>query len=230
LLALMVVGGELVRRAFDQASPPRVWTGPSTVREGAASHGSMNPADWITNDDYPPEALRHNEQGTVTIRWSIHLPAGCAIAKSWKAVGMRAWTPLPVARLPGTAVIRRLRPMRRYDSQRAGSYGKFPKMDRPRVRQLDRSILPPHETKTPQSRSPSLSGMMAGSNRAASSESRRHPGAIPALRPRRACGWDRGSSLTASRSRQSFIGGGRRRRHSNRCDGRMRMDDGPHLQ
>ncbi|WP_294212183.1 energy transducer TonB [uncultured Sphingomonas sp.] len=71
LLALMVVGGELVRRAFDQASPPRVWTAPSTVHDGTASRDSMNPADWITNDDYPPEALRHNEQGTVTIRWSI---------------------------------------------------------------------------------------------------------------------------------------------------------------
>lgn len=40
--------------------------GAAQVERPARSAG-----DWITNDDYPVEALRNNWQGRVTIRWTI---------------------------------------------------------------------------------------------------------------------------------------------------------------
>lgn len=33
---------------------------------------SYEPADWITIDDYPPSAIRAEEQGTVKIRWTVN--------------------------------------------------------------------------------------------------------------------------------------------------------------
>lgn len=40
------------------------------VSKAAAARG--NPADWITNDDYPASALRGEEQGTSAIAWEIN--------------------------------------------------------------------------------------------------------------------------------------------------------------
>lgn len=36
-----------------------------------AAQGSTDPAEWITADDYPADALRRNQEGTVTIRWQV---------------------------------------------------------------------------------------------------------------------------------------------------------------
>ena len=46
------------------APPP-----PPHVNQSASAKG--NPADWITNDDYPDSALRGNEEGTSSISWTI---------------------------------------------------------------------------------------------------------------------------------------------------------------
>jgi periplasmic protein TonB len=40
------------------------------VSKAAAAKG--NPADWITNDDYPSDALSAEAQGTTSIRWDIN--------------------------------------------------------------------------------------------------------------------------------------------------------------
>ena len=54
-----------------------------TVSKAAGPKG--NPADWITNDDYPSDALSAEAQGTTKIRWDIS-PAGrvenCTIVAS----------------------------------------------------------------------------------------------------------------------------------------------------
>lgn len=41
-----------------------------TINKAAAASG--NPASWITNDDYPPGALRREESGTTGIAWDIN--------------------------------------------------------------------------------------------------------------------------------------------------------------
>ena len=43
---------------------------PPTVSRAAGPKG--NPADWITNDDYPSDALSAEAQGTTAIRWDIN--------------------------------------------------------------------------------------------------------------------------------------------------------------
>lgn len=49
-------------------SPPA--PAPSVVSKAAGPKG--NPADWITQDDYPPSSLRSNEEGTSVIAWTIN--------------------------------------------------------------------------------------------------------------------------------------------------------------
>jgi len=51
------------------APPPPAPPPPPVVSKAADARG--NPADWITTDDYPPSALRADEEGTVTIGWTI---------------------------------------------------------------------------------------------------------------------------------------------------------------
>ena len=43
---------------------------PPAVSKAAGAKG--NPADWITNDDYPSDALSAEAQGTTSIRWDIN--------------------------------------------------------------------------------------------------------------------------------------------------------------
>lgn len=50
------------------AQPPVIAA--PTVSKAAAAKG--NPADWITNDDYPSDALSAEAQGTTAIRWDIN--------------------------------------------------------------------------------------------------------------------------------------------------------------
>ena len=47
------------------APPP-----PPTVSKAAGARG--NPANWITNDDYPSSAIRDEAEGTVAIAWEIN--------------------------------------------------------------------------------------------------------------------------------------------------------------
>ena len=49
--------------------PPAAPPAP-TVSKAAGARG--NPADWITQDDYPPSALRAEEEGTTAITWTIN--------------------------------------------------------------------------------------------------------------------------------------------------------------
>lgn len=51
-------------------APPAPPPAPPVVNKAAGPKG--NPADWITNDDYPPAAQRAEEQGTTGIRWTIN--------------------------------------------------------------------------------------------------------------------------------------------------------------
>jgi TonB family protein len=46
-------------------TPPKPTVGP------AAAKARSDETQWITSDDYPPEAIRANQQGTVTISWTI---------------------------------------------------------------------------------------------------------------------------------------------------------------
>jgi len=49
------------------APPP-----PPVPQISKAAGAKGNPASWITNDDYPPRALRDEVQGTVGIAWDIN--------------------------------------------------------------------------------------------------------------------------------------------------------------
>lgn len=52
-------------------------------RPAFASKPAGNPASWFSNDDYPAEARRRNEEGRVMIRLKIDphgVPRACAIA------------------------------------------------------------------------------------------------------------------------------------------------------
>jgi protein TonB len=50
--------------------PPPPAPPPPRVSKAAGAKG--NPSDWITTDDYPSSALRADEEGTVTIAWTIN--------------------------------------------------------------------------------------------------------------------------------------------------------------
>ncbi|MCP3736535.1 energy transducer TonB [Sphingomonas sp. RP10(2022)] len=71
LVALMVTAAWFAQRAFDAVEN----AGDTDHQAPPRTSNSMNPADWISQDDYPAEALRNNEQGTVRIAWSV-TPAG----------------------------------------------------------------------------------------------------------------------------------------------------------
>lgn len=70
LIALIVTAGWVVRRAADDfARSPGQLERPRPI-DVSRRQESLNPVDWISADDYPPEALRHHEEGTVRIAWS----------------------------------------------------------------------------------------------------------------------------------------------------------------
>jgi len=57
------------------AAPPAPPTPPAppaapTVSKAAGAKG--NPAEWISQDDYPPSSLRNNEEGVTAIAWTIN--------------------------------------------------------------------------------------------------------------------------------------------------------------
>jgi protein TonB len=51
-------------------APPAPPPPPPAISKAAAAKG--NPASWVTNDDYPPSALRAEEQGSVGISFEIN--------------------------------------------------------------------------------------------------------------------------------------------------------------
>lgn len=51
-------------------APPPAPPAPPTVSKAAGAKG--NPAQWITQDDYPPGALRREESGTTAVSWEIN--------------------------------------------------------------------------------------------------------------------------------------------------------------
>lgn len=56
---------------------------PPTVSRAASAKG--NPADWISNDDYPSDALSAEASGTSSIRWDIGTTGrveNCTVTKS----------------------------------------------------------------------------------------------------------------------------------------------------
>ena len=64
---------------LEEAPPPFAQRGADRVQD------SYNPASWVTNDDYPAEALRNGEQGSVGIEFTV-TPKGrasdCKVAQS----------------------------------------------------------------------------------------------------------------------------------------------------
>ena len=57
--------------------------------------GSKSPGDWITNLDYPPEALRNGESGTVRILLTIDpkgRPRDCKVVVSSRSPLLDATT------------------------------------------------------------------------------------------------------------------------------------------
>ena len=53
-----------------RAAAPAPAPAPPAVSKAAGPKG--NPADWITNDDYPSDALSAEASGTTAIRWDIN--------------------------------------------------------------------------------------------------------------------------------------------------------------
>lgn len=51
-------------------APPAPAPAPPVINRAAAARG--NPSEWITNDDYPPDALNSGAQGTSAISWDIN--------------------------------------------------------------------------------------------------------------------------------------------------------------
>lgn len=58
-----------VRAAAPAPVPVAAPPAPPAISKAAGPKG--NPADWITNDDYPSDALSAEAQGTTAIRWDI---------------------------------------------------------------------------------------------------------------------------------------------------------------
>ncbi|WP_306286170.1 energy transducer TonB, partial [Sphingomonas sp. Ant20] len=47
--------------------------GPASSTDGQQGRGRKgNPATWVSQDDYPPSAIRAGEQGAVAMRWDIN--------------------------------------------------------------------------------------------------------------------------------------------------------------
>ena len=56
---------------------------PPVVSKAAGAKG--NPADWITQDDYPASSIRAEEEGTTSIKWTINTQGrveGCTVTQS----------------------------------------------------------------------------------------------------------------------------------------------------
>ena len=56
---------------------------PPVISKAAAAKG--NPASWVTNDDYPPSALRAGEQGSVGISFNVNAQGrieACSVSSS----------------------------------------------------------------------------------------------------------------------------------------------------
>ncbi|WBH16820.1 energy transducer TonB [Sphingomonas radiodurans] len=51
-------------------APPPAPPAPPVVSKAAGAKG--DPAQWITNDDYPPSSIRAEEEGTTAIKWTIN--------------------------------------------------------------------------------------------------------------------------------------------------------------
>ena len=54
------------------AAPPAPPAPPAAPVVSKAAGAKGNPADWITNDDYPAEAIRSESEGTTGIKWTIN--------------------------------------------------------------------------------------------------------------------------------------------------------------
>lgn len=52
------------------APPPPAPPAPPVVSKAASARGDEG--QWITQDDYPPSAIRAEEQGTTSIKWTIN--------------------------------------------------------------------------------------------------------------------------------------------------------------
>lgn len=58
------------------------------VNKAAGAKG--NPADWISTDDYPPSALRAEEEGTTAIAWTINTQGRVENCRVTSSSGSRA--------------------------------------------------------------------------------------------------------------------------------------------
>jgi TonB family protein len=80
----MVLGGAALALSFTLAAPSRAQTAPppaaaapapvavfTPLVSGEAPRPRISPQTWITNDDYPPAALRAEESGTVGFRLEV---------------------------------------------------------------------------------------------------------------------------------------------------------------
>jgi len=61
---------------------------PPTVSKAAGARG--NPANWITNDDYPSSAIRDEAEGTVAIEWEINTEGRVENCRVTSSSGNRA--------------------------------------------------------------------------------------------------------------------------------------------
>ncbi|MEG3180508.1 energy transducer TonB [Sphingomonas sp. LT1P40] len=71
-----------VERAAERNMP---LSAPATEPAGDRAQAIVSPASWVTNDDYPPAALRNGEQGSVGVEFTIKRNgrvADCRIAHS----------------------------------------------------------------------------------------------------------------------------------------------------
>ncbi|MFL0413913.1 energy transducer TonB [uncultured Sphingomonas sp.] len=64
-------------------APPPAPPAPPVVSKAAGAKG--DPAQWITNDDYPPSSIRAEEEGTTAIKWTINTQGrveNCVVTES----------------------------------------------------------------------------------------------------------------------------------------------------
>lgn len=64
-------------------APPPAPPPPPVVSKAAGAKG--DPAQWITNDDYPPSSIRAEEEGTTAIKWTINTQGrveNCVVTQS----------------------------------------------------------------------------------------------------------------------------------------------------
>lgn len=66
-------------------APPAPTPAPVIHTVSQAAQAKGNPQSWVTQDDYPPSALRENRQGAVTIAFTINEQGridGCSVTQS----------------------------------------------------------------------------------------------------------------------------------------------------